>query len=48
MGIGQYPWILVDELTIAEAAGAQPTLFGLLIVFVAATVLVLPPLGYLP
>lgn len=46
-GVGQYPWLLVDELTIADAAGARATLWGLVIAFLAATVLVVPPLGYL-
>jgi cytochrome d ubiquinol oxidase subunit II len=31
-GVGQYPWILVDELTINDAAGAPATLTGLLAV----------------
>jgi cytochrome d ubiquinol oxidase subunit II len=38
-GVGQYPWMLVDELTITEAAGATATLWGLLIAFIAASVL---------
>jgi cytochrome d ubiquinol oxidase subunit II len=46
-GVGQYPWILVDRLTIAEAAGAGATLRGLLVVIVLAAVVVLPALGYL-
>lgn len=46
-GVGQYPWMLVDELTIADAAGATATLWGLVGAFVAAAVLAVPPLAYL-
>ncbi len=46
-GVGQYPWILTDELTIEEAAGAHATLIGLVIASAIAAVLVLPPLTYL-
>jgi cytochrome bd ubiquinol oxidase subunit II len=46
-GVGQYPWMLVDEVTINDAAGANTTLAGLLIVVAIAGVLVLPALGYL-
>ena len=46
-GVAQYPWVLVDELTIAEAAGSSAALWGLLISFGIAVVLVLPPLVYL-
>lgn len=46
-GAAQYPWILVDELLIDEAAGAQATLVGLLIASLLAAVLVVPPLTYL-
>jgi len=46
-GVGQYPWILVDQLTINEAAGAPTTLAGLLVVDALAVVLVLPALAYL-
>jgi cytochrome d ubiquinol oxidase subunit II len=46
-GMGQYPWMLVDQLTINEAAGAQATLVGLLVVIALAVVLVLPALAYL-
>ena len=46
-GVGQYPWMLVDQVTIRDAAGAQPTLVGLLIVVALAAVIVLPALGYL-
>lgn len=46
-GVGQYPWMLVDTLTISEAAGAGATLQALLIVVALAVVIVLPSLGYL-
>ncbi len=46
-GVGQYPWVLVDEVTIEDAAGDPATLWGLLIAFAIAGVLVLPSLGYL-
>ena len=46
-GVGQYPWILVDELTINDAAGTPATLTGLLVVVALAVVLVLPALAYL-
>jgi cytochrome bd ubiquinol oxidase subunit II len=46
-GVGQYPWMLVDTLTISEAAGAAATLQALLIVVALAGVVVLPSLGYL-
>ncbi len=46
-GVGQYPWLLVDEVTIADAAGADATLIGLLVVVALAAVIVLPSLAYL-
>lgn len=46
-GVGQYPWMLVDATTIADAAGAAATLRALLIVVALAGVIVLPALGYL-
>jgi cytochrome d ubiquinol oxidase subunit II len=46
-GVAQYDWILVDELTIAEAAGARPTLIGLVIVFLVAAVTAVPALIWL-
>ena len=46
-GVGQYPWMLVDEVTIADAAGAEAALAGLLVVVGLAAVIVLPALGYL-
>jgi cytochrome d ubiquinol oxidase subunit II len=46
-GVAQYPWMLVDQLTINDAAGAHTTLTALLIVVALAVVIVLPPLSYL-
>ena len=46
-GVGQYPWLLVDQVTIDDAAGADATLAGLLIVVGLAGIIVLPALGYL-
>ncbi len=41
-GIGQYPWVLVDHVTIADAAGGRATLIGLLVATGVAAVLVVP------
>lgn len=46
-GIGQYPWMLVDQMSIHDAAGAPATLVGLLVVVGLAVVLVLPAFAYL-
>jgi cytochrome d ubiquinol oxidase subunit II len=46
-GVGQYPWLLVDQVTITDAAGAPATLAGLLVVVGLAGLIVLPALGYL-
>jgi cytochrome d ubiquinol oxidase subunit II len=46
-GVGQWPWLLVDEVEVEAAAGASATLWGLVITFGAAAVLVVPALGYL-
>jgi cytochrome d ubiquinol oxidase subunit II len=46
-GIGQYPWLIIDQLTIDEAAGAQSSIVALLIASGVAGVLVGPPLVYL-
>ena len=46
-GVAQYDWILVDELTIDQAAGARSTLIGLVIVFVAAALTAVPALVWL-
>jgi cytochrome d ubiquinol oxidase subunit II len=46
-GVGQYPWILVDQVTISDAAGAPATLAALLVAVGLAGVIVLPALAYL-
>ncbi|MFW2334970.1 cytochrome d ubiquinol oxidase subunit II [Ilumatobacter sp.] len=46
-GVAQYDWMLVDELTIAEAAGARPTLIGLIIVFGFAAITAVPAMLWL-
>ena len=46
-GVGQFPWVLVDQTKISAGAGAHPTLVGLLVVFALAALVVLPALGYL-
>jgi cytochrome d ubiquinol oxidase subunit II len=46
-GLGQYPWLLVDQVTIEQAAGASATLRALLVAVALATVLVVPALTYL-
>jgi cytochrome d ubiquinol oxidase subunit II len=46
-GVGQYPWMLVDQLRIVDAAGARSTLAALLVVVGLAGVIVLPALSYL-
>ena len=46
-GVGQYDWILVDEVTIAEGIGARSTQVGLVIVFAMAAVTAVPALIWL-
>ncbi len=46
-GTAQYPDILVDQLTIDQAAGARPTMVGLIIVFGFAAVTAVPALVWL-
>ncbi len=46
-GVGQYDWILVDEVTIEESIGARSTQVGLVIVFAAAAVTAVPALIWL-
>lgn len=43
-GFAQYPWILVDQVTIAEGSGHPATLTALLIAAGIATVIVVPAL----
>lgn len=44
-GVGQYPWMLVDQLTIDQAVGADTTLAALLVVVALAVLIVLPRLA---
>lgn len=46
-GVAQYPWILVDQVEIADGAGHRSTLIGLLVTAGLAAVLVLPSLAAL-
>jgi cytochrome d ubiquinol oxidase subunit II len=46
-GIGQYPWVLVDQVDIAGGAGAPATMQGLLVAVGVAAVIVGPALAYL-
>jgi cytochrome d ubiquinol oxidase subunit II len=46
-GVGQWPWLLVDQVRVADAGGARATLIGLVIAVGCAAVLVLPPLAWL-
>lgn len=43
-GVGQYPWLLVDEVLLADAGGADATLRALLVAVAIAGVVVGPPL----
>ena len=43
-GVGQYPWLLVDEVRIDDAGGAHATLVALLVAVGCAAAVVLPPL----
>jgi len=46
-GVAQYPWLILNHISIEDAAGARPTLIGLLIAAGVAAVVVVPPLVYL-
>jgi cytochrome d ubiquinol oxidase subunit II len=46
-GVAQYDWLLVDELTIEQAAGARSTLIGLVIVFGFAAITAVPAMIWL-
>jgi cytochrome d ubiquinol oxidase subunit II len=46
-GVGQYPWLLVDQVRIEDAGGADSSLVGLLVAVAGAAVVVLPPLAAL-
>jgi cytochrome d ubiquinol oxidase subunit II len=43
-GVGQYPWMLVDQIEIADAAGADSTLWALIVAFVIAGATAVPAL----
>ena len=43
-GVGQYPWLEVDAVTLADAAASPPVLWGLVIGFGVAVVVVVPSL----
>jgi cytochrome d ubiquinol oxidase subunit II len=45
--VAQYPWLLVNEVTIEDAAGAATTLEALVLAVGLAGICVLPPLSYL-
>ncbi len=46
-GVGQWPWLLVDEVEVEAGAGASTTLWALLVTFGIAAVLVVPSIAYL-
>lgn len=46
-GVGQWPWLLVDEVEVEAGAGASATLWALVGVFGLAAVTVVPALVYL-
>jgi cytochrome d ubiquinol oxidase subunit II len=45
--VAQYPYLLIPELTIEEAAGGRATLVALLVALVGGTVILVPALVYL-
>lgn len=46
-GVAQYPWVLVDQITIEQGAANSTTLIGLLVISVLSAVFVVPPLIFL-
>jgi cytochrome d ubiquinol oxidase subunit II len=46
-GVAQYDWMLIDEMTIDQAAGARSTLIGLIVVFGFAAVTAVPAMIWL-
>ncbi len=46
-GVGQYPWMLVDEIEIGDAAAGDATLWALIVAFGFAGLLVVPALVWL-
>ncbi|MGY1823097.1 cytochrome d ubiquinol oxidase subunit II [Geodermatophilus sp. SYSU D00079] len=45
--VAQYPYVLVPDLTIEQAAGGRPTLVAMLVALLAGSVLLVPALVYL-
>jgi len=45
--VGQYPWLLVDALEIADGSGSRATLQAMLVSLGIGVVLFVPPLLYL-
>jgi cytochrome d ubiquinol oxidase subunit II len=46
-GVAQYPYLLTDQLTLDDAAGARSTLLGLVVTFAIAAVTAVPALLWL-
>jgi cytochrome d ubiquinol oxidase subunit II len=46
-GVAQWPYLLLEKLTITDAAAPSATLTGLVVVFAVAVLVVLPALGLL-
>lgn len=46
-GVAQYPWLLVDHVKLADAAGPDATLWALVVTFCLAAVTVIPSLVYM-
>jgi cytochrome d ubiquinol oxidase subunit II len=46
-GVAQYPWLLVDHVELADAAGTDATLWALVVTFCLAAVTVIPSLAYM-
>jgi cytochrome d ubiquinol oxidase subunit II len=46
-GVAQWPYILPTSMKVSEAAAPDPTLWAIVVVFVAAAVVILPSLGLL-
>lgn len=45
--VAQYPYVLLPEVTIGEAAGGRATLTAMLVALVAGSVILVPALVYL-
>lgn len=46
-GVAQYPWLLVDQAELADVAGADATLWALVVTFGVAAVTAVPALVYM-